>query len=261
MCFFYIAIAIAVIVLIVKNKSRSQNHRHRTYHRKQHPHFFTRGAEENGRIGESLVVSELGGTHAGKQYLLNDYTIESNGTTSQVDHIFINSRGVFVVETKNYSGQIYGEDNWHEWTQVLQYGKVKNKFYNPVKQNATHVYRIREIVKNKPVHPVVVFVQNNTENIKSEFTIPLRELKRFVNIGPEVLTAEEMKNIYDTLMEKRTFVSNIEHVGNINKMKQDINNNICPRCSGKLVLKNGKYGDFWGCENYPKCKFVKNKKG
>ena len=69
MRFFYIAIAIAVIVLIVKNKSRFQNHRHRTYHRKQRPRYFTRGAEENGRIGESMVVSELGGTHAGKQYL------------------------------------------------------------------------------------------------------------------------------------------------------------------------------------------------
>ncbi len=260
MWFFCIAIAVAVVtaVLIINNKSQSKSQRNYTYHRRNYPPLFVRSAEENGRIGEGLVILELGGTHEGEQYVFNDYTIEANGTTSQIDHIFINSHGVFVIETKNYSGQIYGEDNWHEWTQVLQYGKVKKKFYNPVKQNATHVYHLREIIKNRPVHSVVVLAQNNTENIKSEVAIPLNKLKQVVNTGPEVLTPEDMKDIFDVLREKRTFVSKGEHVSNINKMQQDIANNICPRCSGKLVLKNGKYGDFWGCENYPKCKFVKN---
>ena len=54
-----------------------------------------------------------------------------NGKTSQIDHIVINSEGVFVIETKNYAGRIYGNDNQLEWTQVLVYGKVKNKLkYN-----------------------------------------------------------------------------------------------------------------------------------
>ena len=33
-------------------------------------------------------------------------------------------------------------------------------------------------------------------------------------------------------------------------LKQD----KCPKCGGKMQLKNSKYGKFWGCENYPKCK-------
>jgi ssDNA-binding Zn-finger/Zn-ribbon topoisomerase 1 len=33
-------------------------------------------------------------------------------------------------------------------------------------------------------------------------------------------------------------------------------NNICPKCGGRLVLRNGKYGQFKGCDNFPKCKFT-----
>lgn len=34
-------------------------------------------------------------------------------------------------------------------------------------------------------------------------------------------------------------------------------NNICPKCGGSLILREGKYGKFYGCTNYPKCKFTK----
>lgn len=74
--------------------------------------------------------------------------VSNNGNTTQIDHIVINPRGVFVIETKNYSGEIYGSENQREWTQVLAYGNVKNKLYNPLKQNATHVYNVKRIVGN-----------------------------------------------------------------------------------------------------------------
>jgi len=33
---------------------------------------------------------------------------------------------------------------------------------------------------------------------------------------------------------------------------------ICPKCSGKLMERTGKYGKFLGCSNYPKCKYTEN---
>lgn len=33
---------------------------------------------------------------------------------------------------------------------------------------------------------------------------------------------------------------------------------VCPKCGGNLVEKTGRYGNFFGCSNYPKCKFTKN---
>lgn len=31
---------------------------------------------------------------------------------------------------------------------------------------------------------------------------------------------------------------------------------ICKKCGAVLVMKNGKFGSFWACPNYPECKFT-----
>lgn len=89
-----------------------------------------------GKRGEKRVRTVLGETQEGLRYVFNDFKITDEGMSCQIDHILINQNGVFVIETKNYSGNIYGTDEQREWTQVLAYGKVKNKIYNPVKQHA-----------------------------------------------------------------------------------------------------------------------------
>ncbi|MGL5437396.1 MAG: exonuclease domain-containing protein [Lachnospiraceae bacterium] len=33
---------------------------------------------------------------------------------------------------------------------------------------------------------------------------------------------------------------------------------LCPRCSGQLQKRNGKFGQFWGCANYPVCRYTRN---
>ena len=51
-----------------------------------------------------------------------------------------------------------------------------------------------------------------------------------------------------------------KHVSDIKKdigvKKQKIKSGICPKCNGVLIKRSGPYGKFWGCSNYPKCKFV-----
>ena len=32
----------------------------------------------------------------------------------------------------------------------------------------------------------------------------------------------------------------------------------CPKCSGPMQLRNGRYGDFWSCLRYPECKGTRN---
>ena len=184
-----------------------------------------------------------------------------DGKTSQTDHVVINSEGVFVIETKNYSGRIYGDDYQKEWTQVLNYGKVKNRFYSPIKQNYTHVCRIKEMLpENIPIYSMVVFVKGNISFIKSDNVYTPWTLYRKINSKDcKILSLEEMKNIYTILTQNNTsgIINNYEHVKNIKKTQADIANNICPRCQGTLVLRHGKSGDFMGCSNFPKCKFTK----
>lgn len=212
-----------------------------------------------GILGEAYIRFIIGKTKEGKRYVINNYMIVDEGKSSQIDHILINKTGIFVIETKNYSGRIYGEDNQQEWTQVLNYGKVKNHFYNPVKQNATHIYRLAKVLpKDAPLISVVVFTKDNVQYIKSEHVIASVKLGHFVKTeNGKNLSAETMSQYYKSILDNRATLSNKEHVAEIKQMKQNIDENICPRCGGKLVERNGKYGKFYGCENYPQCKFIK----
>lgn len=50
------------------------------------------------------------------------------------------------------------------------------------------------------------------------------------------------------------------NIGKSNKIETNLHadtDEICPLCGGKLVLREGKYGSFHGCGNFPKCKFTK----
>ncbi len=218
-----------------------------------------------GFIGEIIIRFIIGETSEKPdkyKYVINNLLLEiDDGKTSQIDHVVINASGVHVIETKNYSGRIYGNDSQHEWTQVLNYGKVKNHFYSPVKQNFTHVYAIKQILpQDIPIHSLIVFVKCNTQYIKSNFVCNPWNINDRINEDSDAkLTLDQMKEIYEilTAKDKKKVISNKEHVHNIESMKEDINNNVCPRCKGALVEKKGRYGKFLACSNYPQCKFTK----
>ena len=210
-----------------------------------------------GKRGENKVSFVIGDTVENEQYVINNLTILHEGKSTQIDHIVINPRGIFVIETKNYSGEIYGSENQREWTQILANGNVKNKLFNPLKQNATHVYHVRRIVGKMPVHSLVVFVKNNTSHIYADNVIPLSALSGVLSSGENILTVGQMKRAYNLLVANKTEISTAEHIENIRAQQWKVEHGICPRCGGNLVLRNGKYGEFWGCSNYPKCKFIK----
>lgn len=49
-----------------------------------------------------------------------------------------------------------------------------------------------------------------------------------------------------------------EHLKEIHVEQNQILAGICPRCGGRLVVRHGRYGDFMGCSNYPKCRYTRN---
>ncbi|MCI9561742.1 MAG: NERD domain-containing protein [Clostridia bacterium] len=254
-----VVILFCVILLTYFTKSSKRKSRKKSYKR----YYCKRSAKWKGNQGENIVASKLGGTIAGQQYLINDLIISDNeGHTSQIDHIFINKYGIWVIETKNYSGKIYGNANSENWLQVLAYGKEKNEFYNPVKQNKTHIYRLRKkIGASAPVKGVVVFIKADISKVWARNVYHISKLKKVVwSYTDECLTVEQMEEYYSKLLElkQNSTVTKKEHIKNIHKTLNDVANNICPRCGGKLVVRNGKNGKFYGCSSYPRCEFTKN---
>ena len=61
-----------------------------------------------GNAGEMVVSNFLMKLDKEKYFVLNDITLKLNGFTSQIDHIVVSCYGIFVIETKNWKGSIYG---------------------------------------------------------------------------------------------------------------------------------------------------------
>ncbi len=114
-----------------------------------------------GAVGEARVNFKI--DFLGPEYIaLHDVTLRNaNGSTSQIDHIVLSEYGIFVIETKNYTGWIFGNEKAENWTQIIF--KNRYQFRNPVKQNMGHVYALKGSLSNYPnIHyfPIVVFAGN-----------------------------------------------------------------------------------------------------
>lgn len=89
---------------------------------------------------------------------MHDITLPTPDGTTQIDHIFVSRYGIFVVETKNMKGWIYGSEKQPQWTQKIF--KQSIKFQNPLRQNYKHV-KVLEAVLDIPlcnIHSVIAFV-------------------------------------------------------------------------------------------------------
>lgn len=117
---------------------------------------------DSGARGEYLIYKELSPwLDAGAKMLFNLYLPKPDGTTTEIDDLLINRAGIFVIESKFYSGWIFGNEGDAQWTQTLPAGRQKsekNRFPNPVRQNKGHIAALQRIVGNDvPIFSVVVF--------------------------------------------------------------------------------------------------------
>lgn len=91
-------------------------------------------------------------------HLLNHLTLRVGDGTTQIDHVLVCRFGVFVIETKHFSGWIFGSPEDRYWTQSQLRGKYR--FQNPIRQNYKHVCAVRELLDFLPpevIQSVVVF--------------------------------------------------------------------------------------------------------
>ena len=220
-----------------------------------------------GSIGEAKVNTRL--NFIGKEYIvLKDILIKSsNGYTSQIDELVLSEYGLFVIETKNYKGWIFGNEKAENWTQVIY--KEKHTFRNPIKQNWSHIYALKSLLSdylNIKYHPIVVFSGNATlKSIESSIPViysnKLNSTIRKLSFE-KCLSIDELNKI-QTILEsselkernaRKEHIKNIKQ--NVREKKIKMANLICPRCNGELKLRNGRNGKFYGCSNYPRCRFT-----
>ena len=129
---------------------------------------------------------------------------------TQIDCLTINSQGIFVFESKDYLGYIFGKGDDRYWTQVTQYGKAKYRFYNPVRQNETHIRALKQILGTEfPIYSVVVFGPDATlKDVSSlpeqSFVINHANLPNLLQKLPKnQLSTEQETKIHDIIAANR----------------------------------------------------------
>lgn len=119
-----------------------------------------------GFWGEYRIFATLEKLAKPQHILTNLYIPRKDGTTTEIDLVYLTSHGIFVIESKNYSGWIFGNEKQKYWTQTFE-NKQKFRFFNPIWQNTTHINALKEVLPeelHQQLHSLIVF--NNQATLK-----------------------------------------------------------------------------------------------
>jgi hypothetical protein len=225
-----------------------------------------------GLMGEFVVSLSAKWLLDKNQYhLIKNVTLPTEDGTTQIDHIIVSVFGIFVVETKNMKGWIFGSQKQKTWTQRVY--KHSSKFQNPLHQNYKHVKTLESLLglDEQQVHSVIVFVGNSTFKTEMPENVTYGGgYARYIKSKTiPVLTESQVIEITGKIEQKRltpSFKTNRKHVRDVKNIVADKeNNNIpsCPKCGGSMTLRETKKGQnigkkFWGCTKFPQCRGIAN---
>jgi predicted RNA-binding Zn-ribbon protein involved in translation (DUF1610 family) len=194
---------------------------------------------------------------------LNNVTLNARGGTTQIDHVIVSRFGLFVVETKNIDGWIFGDERSAQWT-VVRFGR-KYRIQNPLRQNYRHTRAIGEFlqVEDKAIHSVVMFWGNckfktpmPSNVLRTGYCSYIESFQAVHFADPQVA---EMVDALKSGMLPTTRATRRQHVASLDARHRSTT--VCPKCGQALVPRTAKAGAragsrFYGCAGYPRCKFT-----
>lgn len=268
------AVVVALVLYIISN----QRYKECSYYRVTGVTLSSMWFDP-GRRGEYLTYKQLSYfENYGARFLFNVYIPKSNGRTTEIDVLMLTAQGIFVFESKNYSGWIFGREERTYWYQTLpsRRGSTKTQFYNPIMQNRSHVKHLRSLVGDKiPMYSVIVFsdrctfkdlMLNGDVRVIHRFDVADTVARICSATYDRVLTATDIAELYRKLYPY-TQVSEAEKIAHAYDVQNDRQNDSycrrCPRCGGRLVIRTASRGvnagnKFFGCSNFPRCRYTEN---
>ena len=156
-----------------------------------------------GERGEAVVTAEIERAMRKDDYLFTNVKISFNGKITECDNIIINNFGVFIIETKNYSGSLSGNENDDEWVESKYFEEKSVK--NPIKQVKRQIYILSKLLKNSGLRAwidgYVILIHNNSP-VDSKYIIPFKraEIDQVIHTqGKNKLTNEQVKKISEII--------------------------------------------------------------
>jgi len=206
-----------------------------------------------------------------KYHLIKNTTLPTEDGSTQIDHIIVSIYGIFVVETKNMKGWIFGSPNQKTWTQKIY--KHTSKFQNPLHQNYKHVKTLQSLLDtaDDQIFSLIVFVGDSTFKTEMPENVTYGGgYVKFIKSKTQLVLSESDVNEITKKIEDgrltRSFKKNRDHVKHVKaivKQKDNVSSQPCPKCGSSMVLRKTKKGanigkKFLGCSKFPKCRGIVN---
>jgi len=225
-------IFIIIILGICISYGLKKNRYDKSSYKKESGNNFLGVMMDKGKYGEYLsfnILEKIKGDH---RILTNVYLPKENGETTEVDIIYIHETGIYVLESKNYSGWIFGDEKSKNWMQTLQNGQ-KEKFYNPIWQNKTHIKYLMKLlnIDETIVKSIIVFsdrctlkkLEVQSENVKVINRYNLNKtIEKLIHNSPKVFEEGKIIELYYELKPYTCASKEVKekHINQI-KEKQD----------------------------------------
>lgn len=221
-----------------------------------------------GEYASEYVLNNMALTDLSKIRTVKNAYLDINGFSTEVDVIAVTQKGIYVLESKNYSGWIFGDKDSKYWMQSFKSGE-KHQFYNPIKQNETHVKKLADYLNISAFsfYSYIVFsdrcelkkIPGDTDQVHviRRCTLLWRMKDELTN-RRTIYSEQDVDDIFFRLLPLTT-ATKAEKQEHVQKVKNLQSGTTCPFCGKALTLRNGKYGDFYGCTGYPNCKFTRKK--
>ena len=218
-----------------------------------------------GWLGEKKTALKMWIFLNKKRYRrFHNIIIPSTSGTTQIDHLVVSQFGLFIIETKNKKGWIFGSAHQKMWTQSI-YGN-NYTFQNPVKQT----YRQMKIlsgflnVKEDSIHPVIYFAGDCKFKTKLPSNVIRSRLSRYIKRFQKLVLSDEEVDQIVSILEKHQTKSDLTQRDHIRSLKQRHQSKIiCPKCGSQLVEREVHKGRhtgqrFLGCKRFPSCRFTRS---
>lgn len=240
--FLFCLTIVCSIVALFFGFSHIKNAEHRNTSYYQCCHVELQDAlNDPGRLGEYEIYCQLSDLEKyGAKLLFNLYIPRSRFDNSEdnfytdeateIDALMLFRSGIYVFESKNLTGRIYGSANAQNWTRYPYNSDEKDVFYNPILQNNAHIRHLKQLIPiTAPYHSLIVFPEKCTLHTPKDFgyTHIVTHLDLHDLIGtldsenPDALSPEQITFLYDKLFPytQVTEQEKQKHIAQVNSFR------------------------------------------
>lgn len=229
LCFYLFLLSImpAVIWMSWKITNMYLGYKISNYKKFNNIKFF-KLISDKGFYGEYLTFKKLEKQYPNSILLANVY-IPNNDKTTEIDLLMVHDTGIYVFESKNYSGWVFGQENDKKWTVSLN-RKIKNQILNPIIQNKIHINALMNLLELEDTYfnNIIVFSERcKLKKVKTKTLVVKRndlidELEKVVSNKDNIIDKNKIEDIRNELSQYCNVSEEIK-LKHINDIKANIN--------------------------------------